>query len=312
MTVIVGLLALSCEAVEPPSWPDPRVYDRLLDGKDLNTLGLLLRRGNIHGATLSLSGDLSARYRLTHSRDNLFPGKMQHQIGTYRLSINRQQLRAIVEALRRGRFSSLQGPQSIIIDTPLLAVLLAYQGKARAVKFPMDSRKLPEGFQRMWHRLVAVFSESQLSAERAIGFTLSVPEQAKSGLPIPIELEIKNVGETDILIPNPASLANEHCIHLYLYARKLGAHRDRDADRTHWANVTFGREKDVPTVQRLWPSGTIKLRNAAMFPLKEPGQYWVRGVLILRTPDLSNAKERNYEKTVFGKIVSKEYRTSVK
>jgi hypothetical protein len=235
---------------------------------------------------------------------------MKHQIGTYAFRINRRQLDALVGALRRSEFATLRHPEPIVIDTPLYAVMLSCQGKSRSVTFPMHDKPIPPEFKKLWDELVGVLDQCEFEPKKALGLSLRIDKEGRRGAPLPITLEMKNLGKGDLVIPNPLSGENDATLIARVRARRIGPGGKPARKDEQTARLKFGPEKNAAANRQLRPSETLRLRDTQALRLTQPGEYAIRAHLKLLAPEPDELRHRgNY---VWGWVFSNECRASIR
>jgi len=236
---------------------------------------------------------------------------MKHQIGTYAFKITKQQLGALVDVLQRSSFPTLKSPERHDLDAPTFSVRLTYRDKGRTVTFPMRGQPIAPGFIRMWDELVAVLSRCKPVPQTALSLSLSVPKEGRRGTPVPVLLEIKNVGSTSFVIWNPFASEEDVWFHALVGVDKLGPDGKPTDLLIPCVDLRFRQKNETPLNPRLRPSETLRLRDARSFSLAEAGEYAVYAELQLsvQSPD---KEDPPYGKWVHGRVFSNTCRVSIK
>ena len=297
----------------PPAetaWPTDQVLADLAGGKGVATFRLALADGGDPNCWLEARGDLSGRYSIVNSTTNLFPRRLPEQIGTYAFKTTEAQRRRVADILRIGRFAHLKSPPGIIIGTYCKSVRLEFGGKTRFVMFP-TAQAPPRGFQRMWRDLVALFAECELIPEKCVGVKLSIPARAARGRPIPVELEIANIGPAKLALPNPECAANEHVLLVTLLAHKGGGATSKGRPDVLVHEVALTRRTGAGPVLWLRSGGRVKLPIPPCLILPAVGEYAIAAVLVVGAPDIEGPAKALRGKTITGRVMTKYAKVSV-
>jgi hypothetical protein len=255
---------------EPP-WPSKATVEQILADRERTTFELRVYRSSSEGYSYFAWTAPGAQYYFVTSIYNLFPLKLPHQYGGYSCQPTEAQLRAVLDLLLANDFPSIKLPTPVIVDTAVKGIRLHYGGKKRFVWFPLD-QPVPAKFEAMWAGVLAVLEKCEFTPVKALSVHVALPAECAKGVPVPLDLVVRNIGKELVAIPAPSCPRSKGRTHL---TGRVEDTRTPGKPQRQEVQAGAGGADGIEPSLRIPPSDSVKVRVNRALTFDQPGQYSV-------------------------------------